>query len=187
MTDVPPRKRTRPRPVNVRGDLVGDEGAEQLHVDDDRTQALATMVFGFLLVVLSALVIAQAVRLDNGGNTVGPATAPWVIGVSMLLVGVLTVVRGRRDMGVWEVSEHTSGQDWKRLGVLLVALLVFAVVVPFLGYVVSATLLYGVTAGVLGAPRRAQMFAVGFIVASLVYLLFDVGIGITLPAGPWGF
>ncbi len=43
------------------------------------------------------------------------------------------------------------------------------------------------TAGVLGAPRRAQMFAVGFIVAALVYLLFDVGIGITLPAGPWGF
>lgn len=185
---MPPRKRSpRGRPVNVRGDLVGDEGAETLHVDDDRTQALATMGFGLLLVVLSVLVIVQAVRLDNGGNTVGPATTPWVVGVAMLVVGVLTVVRGRRDMGVWEVSEHTSGQDWKRLGVLLAALLVFAVIVPFLGYVVSATLLYGVTAGVLGAPRRAQMFAVGFTVASLVYLLFDVGIGITLPAGPWGF
>lgn len=187
MSDTPPRKRARQRPLNVRGDLVGEEEAEQLHVDDDRTQALATMGFGLLLVVLSALVIVQAVRLDNGDNSVGPATIPWVVGVSMLVVGALTVVRGRRDMGVWEVSEHTSGQDWKRLGVLLVALLVFAVVVPFLGYVVSATLLYGVTAGVLGAPKRSQMFAVGFVVAALVYLLFDVGIGITLPAGPWGF
>lgn len=180
---MPPRK----RPINVRGDLVGDDGAEQLHVDDDRTQALATMGFGLLLVVMSVLVIVQAVRLDNGGNAVGPATVPWVVGVALLLVGALTAIRGRRDMGVWEVSEHTSGQDWKRLGVLLVALVGFALVVPWLGYVVSATLLYGVTAGVLGAPRKQQMFAVGFCVAAIVYLLFDVGIGITLPAGPWGF
>jgi putative tricarboxylic transport membrane protein len=182
---VPPRKRS--TPINVRGDLVGDEQAEQLDVDDDRTTALATMIFGGVLLVLSVAVIVQAVRLDNGGNTVGPATAPWVVGVSLLLVGVLTVVRGRRDMGVWEVSEHTTGQDWRRLGVLVAALLAFAILIPFLGYVVSGTLLYGATASALGAPRRAQMFAVGFSVSAVVWLLFDLGIGISLPAGPWGF
>jgi len=182
---VPPRKRS--TPINVRGDLVGEEEAEQLEVDDDRTTALATMIFGGVLLLLSVAVIVQAVRLDNGGNTVGPATAPWVIGVSLLLVGVLTVVRGRRDMGVWEVSEHTTGQDWRRLGILVAALLAFALLMPFLGYVVSGTLLYGATASALGAPRRGQMFAVGFSVSAVVWLLFDVGIGISLPAGPWGF
>ena len=182
---MPPRKRS--TPINVRGDLVGDEEAERLDVADDRTTALATMIFGGVLLVLSVAVIVQAVRLDNGGNTVGPATTPWVIGVSLLLVGVLTVVRGRRDMGVWEVSEHTTSQDWRRLGVLVAALLAFAVLIPFVGYVVSGTLLYGATASALGAPRRAQMFAVGFCVAAVVWLLFDVGIGISLPAGPWGF
>ena len=70
---------------------------------------------------------------------------------------------------------------------LLVALVVFAVVNPFLGYVVSATLLFGVTAIVLGAPDRLRSFAYGFIVAAVVFLLFDVLIGITLPAGTWGF
>ena len=182
---MPPRKRS--TPINVRGDLVGEEEAEQLEVDDDRTTALATMIFGGVLLLLSVAVIVQAVRLDNGGNTVGPATAPWVIGVSLLIVGVLTVVRGRRDMGVWEVSEHTTGQDWRRLGILVAALLAFAILIPFLGYVVSGTLLYGATASALGAPRRGQMFAVGFSVAAVVWLLFDVGIGISLPAGPWGF
>ena len=182
---MPPRKRS--TPINVRGDLVGDEQAEQLDVDDDRTTALATMIFGGVLLVLSVAVIVQAVRLDNGGNTVGPATAPWVVGVSLLIVGVLTVVRGRRDMGVWEASEHTTGQDWRRLGILVAALLAFAILIPFLGYVVSGTLLYGATASALGAPRRAEMFAVGFSVAAVVWLLFDVGIGISLPAGPWGF
>jgi putative tricarboxylic transport membrane protein len=182
---VPPSRRN--RSINVRADLVGENDAERLHVEDDRRQALATMVFGLVLLLLSIAVLVQAVRLDNGGNAVGPATVPWVLGGSLLVVGALTIVRGRRDMGVWEASDHTTSQDWKRLGLLLSALVVFAVVVPFLGYVVSATLLYGVTAVALGAPHRTQMFAVGFSVAAVVWLLFDVGIGISLPAGPWGF
>ena len=84
-------------------------------------------------------------------------------------------------------GHQTSPQDWKRLGILLLALLVFAAVNPFLGYVVSATLLFGLTAISLGAPHRPKAFAYGFIVASIVFLLFDVLIGITLPAGVWGF
>ena len=79
------------------------------------------------------------------------------------------------------------GQDWKRLGVLVAALLVFAVVVPSSGTSSPATLLFGATAIVLGAPYRLPSFAYGFSVAALVFLLFDVGIGIALPAGPWGF
>lgn len=173
--------------LNVRGDLVGDEDAVALGVDDDRTTALATMVLGALMVVISVVVLVQAVRLDNGGAVVGPATAPWVVGSLLLLVGALLTIRGRRDMGFWEYSDHTTPQDWKRLGVLLIALVIFALIVPFLGYVVSATLLYAVTASVLGAPDKPRTLAYGFIVATLVFLLFDVGIGITLPAGPWGF
>ena len=39
----------------------------------------------------------------------------------------------------------------------------------------------------LGAPQRAKAFAYGFIVAGTIYLLFDVLIGISLPAAVWGF
>lgn len=181
-----PRRR-RGEGVNVRGDLVGPEEAEQLGVEDDRRTALATMVLGALLVVGSVVVLVQAAGLDNGDDLVGAATAPWVVGALLFVVGVLLVVRGRRDMGVWEVSDHTGSQDWLRMGALLGVLLVFAVIVPWLGYVVSATLLFGATAVVLGAPYRLRSFASGFCVAALVFLLFDTAIGISLPAGPWGF
>ncbi|WP_166133907.1 tripartite tricarboxylate transporter TctB family protein [Nocardioides ochotonae] len=71
------------------------------------------------------------------------------------------------------------------LGALLVLLAVL--VVPRLGYVVSATLLFGATAVVLGASHRVRAFGYGFAVAALVFLLLDTAIGISLPAGPWGF
>jgi putative tricarboxylic transport membrane protein len=163
---------------------------DHLGEEDDRTSALATLVLGGVLLVLGIATVTQATRLSNNGNAVGPATAPWAIGVLLLVVGALLALRGRSEM-----ADHSSGQDWhqtsphdwQRLGALLVALVAFAVVNPFLGYVVSATLLFGVTAIVLGAPARAKSFAYGFIVAAVVYLLFDVLIGITLPAAVWGF
>jgi putative tricarboxylic transport membrane protein len=186
-----PRKHPRRTPVNVRGDLVGHEGAEELEVEDDRTTALATLVLAGILVVVAIATITQATRLSNGGNAVGPATAPWVIGSLLLVVGVLMAWHGRRDLAD-ATAEHTPWhqtdvQDWKRLGVLIAALVVFAIINPFLGYVVSATLLFGITAIVLGAPDRVKAFAYGFVVAGTVYLLFDVLIGISLPAGIWGF
>ena len=176
---------------NVRGDLVGHEGAEELGVEDDRTTALATLVLGGILIVVAIATLTQAASLSNNGNAVGPATAPWVIGSLMLIVSASLILRGRSELAAAK-AEHvpghqTSPQDWKRLGILLLALIVFAVVNPFLGYVVSATLLFGLTAISLGAPNKAKAFAYGFIVASIVFLLFDVLIGITLPAGIWGF
>jgi putative tricarboxylic transport membrane protein len=168
-----------------------DEGRfDHLGEEDDRTSALATMVLGGVLVLLGIATVTQATRLSNNGNAVGPATAPWVIGALLLVVGVLMAWRGRSDMAdtTSAVDWHqTTPHDWQRLGVLLAALVAFAVVNPLLGYVVSATLLFGVTAIVLGAPSRAKSFAYGFIVAAVVYLLFDVLIGISLPAAVWGF
>ena len=160
---------------------------EELLDRDDRRTALATMILGAVMLAMAVVVLVQATQLDNRGEVVGAATAPWVVGLLLFLVGALLVVRGRRDMGVWEVSEHTTPQDWKRIGLLLAVLIGFALVVPFAGYVVSATLLFGTTAIVLGAPYRLRSFAYGWCVAACVYLVFDVVIGIALPAGPWGF
>ena len=176
---------------NVRGDLVGHEGAEELDIEDNRTTALATLVLGGILIVVAIATLTQAASLSNNGNAVGPATAPWVIGSLMLIVSASLILRGRSELAAAK-AEHTPGhqtspQDWKRLGLLLLALVVFAAVNPFLGYVVSATLLFGIIAISLGAPNKAKACAYGFIVASIVFLLFDVLIGITLPAGVWGF
>ncbi len=157
----------------------------ELEAPDQRREALATVVLGGVLVLMGVVVIVQAARLGDDTEVVDAGTVPWVVGVLLALVGAVLAWRARRDLG--DAPPTSDSQDWRRLGMMLVALLVFAVVISFLGYVVSATLLFGVTAIVLGAPYRLRSFAYGFCVAALVFLAFDVGIGISLPAGPWGF
>ncbi|MFE7507152.1 tripartite tricarboxylate transporter TctB family protein [Promicromonospora sp. NPDC057488] len=161
-------------------------GTDQRGTDQRRT-ALATVILGGLMVVLGLVVLVQALRLDNGGHAIGPATMPWVISALLVVVGGLLAFRAARDLGAWRTHPQTSPQDWKRVGVLLAVLVAFAVVTPYLGYVVSATLLFGTVAVVLGAPARLRSYAYGWCVAVVVFLVFDVVIGISLPAGPWGF
>ncbi len=173
--------------LNVREQLVGEEEAERLGIEDDRRTALATMGLGALMVVMSAVVLVQAMRLPDADGPVGPATAPWVVGVLLFVCGAMMVVSGRRNMGTWEVSEHTTSQDWLRMLVLLAVLVVFAIVMPLLGYVVASTFLFGTTAIVLGAPHRLRSYVYGWCISVLVFLVFDIAIGLALPTGPWGF
>ena len=72
-------------------------------------------------------------------------------------------------------------------GGLVAALLLFAVLLPVLGYVVSSAALFVAAALLLGAPRGWTVVAYGWALAAVVFLVFDRLIGLTLPAGPWGF
>jgi branched-chain amino acid transport system permease protein len=67
------------------------------------------------------------------------------------------------------------------------ALLVFAAILPLVGFWLSAALLYIAVAVLLGAPRTAWLAITGAILSGVIVLLFDRIIGLTLPAGPWGF
>jgi putative tricarboxylic transport membrane protein len=172
---------------SVREQLVGDEDARVLGVSDDERTAPATMALGALLLVMGLLAVVDAWRLPDSDDTVGPAAAPMLVGVLLLVVGGGLLVQGRRHMGAWEYSDHPTRSQLLRLLAVLGALLVFALLVPFAGYVVSSTFLFASTAILLGSPHRLRAVAYGWIVAAAVFLVFDEMIGLTLSAGPWGF
>jgi len=165
----------------------GQEVGDQHLIMDQRRTALASVILAGVMVALGVVVLVQAIRLDNRGHVVGPATVPSLVAVLLLAVGLVLGLRSSRDLGAWRKDPQTSPQDWRRALILLAVLVVFALVVPHLGYVLSATLLFGTVAVVLGAPARLRAYAYGWCVAVVMFVAFDVLIGIALPAGPWGF
>ena len=181
---MPARRTT--GPVNVRGEIVGDAGAEELHIENDRT-ALATMVLGGVLLVIAVVVLVQAARLDNRGETVGAGHRPWVVGVLLLLVGVADgdprPPRHGRLGGLR--AHHRPGLDAARRDAGGAGGLRGRDAVPRLRRLGDAAVRRDRHRA--GRALPGASFAYGFCVAALVYLAFDVGIGISLPAGPWGF
>jgi putative tricarboxylic transport membrane protein len=153
----------------------------------DRRTVLATAAFGALLLVTAVLVIADAVRLPATSAAGGPAAVPLPVGVALGVVGALLLVDARRKL-----PRAGAGAAWQpRAGLrvlgLVAALIAFALLLPLLGYVVTATALFVAAALLLDAPRDWRVLAWGWALAAVVFLVFDRLIGLTLPAGPWGF
>jgi putative tricarboxylic transport membrane protein len=164
-----------------------DPGQEPPIAAVDRPTVLATAGFGALLVLAAVLVIVDAVRLPATSAVVGPAAVPLPVGVALGVVGAGLLVDARRKL-----PRAGAGHPWQpRAGLrvlgLVAALVGFALLLPLLGYVVTATALFVVAALLLDAPRDWRVLAWGWALSAVVFLVFDRLIGLTLPAGPWGF
>jgi putative tricarboxylic transport membrane protein len=153
----------------------------------DRHTVLATAAFGGLLLIAALLVIVDAVRLPATSAVVGPAAVPLPVGVALGVVGVLLLGDARRKLARAGDSQPWQPQAGLRVLGLVVALVGFALLLPLLGYVVTSTALFAAAALLLGAPRDWRVLAWGWALSAVVFLVFDRLIGLTLPAGPWGF
>lgn len=73
--------------------------------------------------------------------------------------------------------------DWATLLPVIAAFLAFALLLPYLGWIISAALLFWVVAHFLGSTRPLFDVWVALIVASSVQLIFGGLLGLNLPAG----
>jgi putative tricarboxylic transport membrane protein len=166
------------------------------HVEDRRT-LLASGALGVLLLVAAVFALVQAASLRDVGSSLilGPAAFPLLIGLLLVLVGAALIVRAalrlRQAEAPAEAADDAEDGSLRgrlvRVGLLLVLLIVFALLLPYAGYVVSSALLFTGTALLLGSPHRWRTLAAGWTLAAVVFLAFDRLIGLTLPTGPWGF
>jgi putative tricarboxylic transport membrane protein len=153
----------------------------------DRRTVLASAAFGAVLIIAAVLVIIDAVRLPETHAAVGPAAVPIPVGVLLGVVGAGLMVQARAHLGT-----AVRGAGWPpgaalRLLGMVVALVAFAFLLPVLGFVVTSTALFVAAAMLLGAPHFLRTVAYGWALSAIVFLVFDRLIGLSLPAGPWGF
>lgn len=162
-------------------------GEEPQAAPVDRHTVLATAGFGALLLLAAVLVIVDAARLPETSAVVGPAAVPLPVGVLLGVLGAGLVVDSRRRLPRAVAGPPLQSRAGLRVLGLVAALVGFALLLPLLGYVVTATALFVAAALLLDAPRDWRVLAWGWALAAVVFLVFDRLIGLTLPAGPWGF
>jgi putative tricarboxylic transport membrane protein len=188
---VHPRRSAIAAPVPMIAQATLDRDAEEGltgHLEHDRGTLLATTALGALMVLGGIVVLLDAASLrDSAGPGIGPAAVPTVVGVLLAAVGLVLGARAGWELRRASPGEPVPRDRYVRLVGMLGLLVSFAFLLPVLGYVVCATLLFVGAALLLGAPRPAIVVAYGWTLAVIVFLLFDKLIGLALPVGPWGF
>ncbi|MEY8565087.1 tripartite tricarboxylate transporter TctB family protein [Corynebacteriaceae bacterium 7-707] len=119
----------------------------------------------------------------------GPGFFPTLIGViGLVLATVITVGIIRRPEHVEGASEQATRfhSDFPALGWTVLGFLAFAVLLPWLGWILASGLLFWCVARGFGSRRPLFDLLVSVFMGSVAYLAFDVALGLSLPSGVIG-
>ncbi|HEX2145275.1 MAG TPA: tripartite tricarboxylate transporter TctB family protein [Glycomyces sp.] len=139
------------------------------------------------LALLGVLAIVDAARLGGftaSNDPIGPKPVPIILGILLILVAAvyaLDVLRG--GIGEDESGAKDEHFDWKTLGLLCAAFVANALLIDWLGWVISGALLFWSAAIVLGSRRYFIALAAAVAMSLATFYGFAIGLGVGLPAG----
>jgi putative tricarboxylic transport membrane protein len=184
---------------------------EKDETTDDGGTAVSTrtmeIVVAVVFLVISALVIKDSLRVGAGWAEIeGPRAGyfPFYIGLMMGLASLVTLLRavwagvqerranptdagGRRKApGAGRVANEpfVSVQALRRVLLVLVPMLVYVLVVSFVGIYVASAAYVALFMIYLGNYRVVSAVATGLCVALALFLMFEVWFLVPLPKGP---
>ena len=143
-------------------------------------------VCGFLA-VLGVLVIVDASRLGGfsaSNDPIGPKPVPIILGVLLLVVAALYALDVLRGGHGEDEGKHAGDKyDWKTIVLLCAVFIANALLIDWLGWVISGSLLFWGAAIVLGSRRYFLTLAAAVVLGLATFYGFAIGLGLGLPAG----
>ncbi|MGH2614818.1 MAG: tripartite tricarboxylate transporter TctB family protein, partial [Thermomicrobiales bacterium] len=73
--------------------------------------------------------------------------------------------------------------DWHCIGLLALALIAYLLLIEPAGFVIASAVLFVWAAYAMGSRRPVRDIIIGILLATALYLLFNRGLGLNLPAG----
>lgn len=140
---------------------------------------LGDRILGLGLLVLAVAygwVAQQWPEPFGGAETVGPETFPTILSVVLVAGSIYLMVKPDPD------AQWPLGKTALELVFSLVVLVVYAMLLEPLGFVISTTLAVGTLSWRMGAPP-GRAFVTGLVSAVVVFVLFNYGLSLNLPAG----
>ena len=147
----------------------------------ERRPRWAAFIIAAGLAGLAVMILTDAAGLkqDGGYAGVGPADVPRLIAYGLLVLSALTVLSGLKGDLPRPPRQAPAPLMWI-MGGLVGQLLLLHVA----GFVISGAILFGMTARGFGQKPLWRNLLVGFVLAFVIYGVFDRLLKLNLPGGP---
>lgn len=137
---------------------------------------------GLVLLAIATGLIARTFPAGSP-NVPGPAVFPLLMsGLSGVLGLALAATGFSRGSGE-ETPVAQPGSAQRRIPAVLMATLVYALLMPYAGFVSSSTAYLAVLMLLLGYPHKARATALSFVVSFVIFGLFAGVMKVPLPTG----
>lgn len=147
------------------------------------------LVFAGLTLALGIFILVGTTFINEplAASNVGPRFFPYAIGVLLTVASafvVIDVLRGNSASPEdGELVDPTLPMNKKRVALLLVSILAFAVLLEPAGYVIACALSFFGIAVTLGARLSWRVAVASIALSFAIYLLFTRPLAIFLPPG----
>lgn len=144
---------------------------------------LGAVLFGIAIVWQTT-----QIRLTPAYSTVGPRVIPYIVGASLIVIGIWLAIealtgRGGAISTESEDADPTLPTDWRTVGMLTLALLAYLFLLQPAGFIIASTVLFAGAAFAMGSRHVARDIIAGLLMASVLYVGFTRGLDLRLPAG----
>lgn len=148
------------------------------------------LVMPGVIAAFSLYLLVGVLTMDAGdAEFPGPGFFPTLLAIAGLVLAALIAVQVVRHP---DSPENNSGRSWRfhsdftSLAWAVGGFLAFAVLLPWLGWILAGALVFWTFTRAFGSPRPLFDILVSLLMSSVVYLAFDVGLGLNLPSGILG-
>jgi putative tricarboxylic transport membrane protein len=149
---------------------------------------------GELLLSLGLVVLGAFIAYETGGIAenqgyaqIGPRLFPYLIGAGLTLCGA--VLAWHALSGGWRNipldQEGHGAPDWPAFAIISAGIVLHMVIIGWAGFIIASTLLFVLIARGFGSRRPARDALVAVLLAVAVFFIFTVGLGLSLPRGPF--
>lgn len=155
----------------------------------------ADIVLGLLALAAGAAILPMSLALPHLPQSyAGPSLFPSIIGGLMMLAGLVITVNGLRAQRAAQGSEASEEGGpsaapsfaWRRIVEVGVAVALYLILAPRLGFVVGAFVMVASLLFIRG-NRITTALVVALVLALIVRWLFLSLLKVPLPVGPWGW
>jgi putative tricarboxylic transport membrane protein len=146
------------------------------------------LAIGVLVIGIVVLVGTQDIAVRQG-VVVSPRIIPNIIGIGLVAVAIwyaIDIIRSPHRATGGEDAEDVDPEaetDWQVLGIIAVALVIYAAMMEYVGFILASTALYAISAFAMGSSRIVRNAAIGLALGTAIFLLFDGWLGVRLPTG----
>ena len=161
----------------------------------DRATSCVTGAIG-LVASLTYVIAARRIEDSMLADAVGASGVPVAVGVLMAVASIALLIKGLVPLAKaqtvsapsigdpGEAAEPQMRPHWLALGLLMI-LLAYLLILPWLGYIVSIGLLSVAVAWFSGGRERKTLLGFVLLTGPLLWLLFDFALKVRMPAGFW--
>jgi putative tricarboxylic transport membrane protein len=136
---------------------------------------------GVLALGLFVAVQTALIKVAPSNATIGPRLFPFLVAGGLIVVGALLL----REALFGDVAHERDGLelDWPAVALVSAGLIAQMLLLETLGWILATTLLFVAVARAFADRRLVLNAAIGLVLTSLAFVLFNQGLGLNLPAG----